>query len=641
MDILSSYKRGIEELLKRLGQDHRFYKDALTFQGRLSENIYNARKYGPSENLRFDRARILDELNSLAQQTTGTSFNKLCGIEDVDARCLRILELFDEEQLIATIVREFGEVQELEQRFVPLALCQAELPHHSFFLRRPVDKPTQRCFSPDEILDASEQILILGDAGIGKTTVLSWIALKTAILDRAEHTDGQRKEGVLLPLYVPLQRYPASTGGRHLEKLLCTIGDSLVDFRGLATLLDADEVFELLRCLPFLLLLDGLNDIPSREFDGFLEGVSILIKSCSSNRHILTSRKYRHEQIVKNLSMLVPLELTVMSFDDSEDFIRRYRSKLNLPEVSFEDFDPRIRHLGQTPLYLRFILELYAEESPLAHTNAGLISGVMQKRLEWEHIPLGMDKEDVSSVSSPAEVLEWKSLLVLAQLLRRTGGIAPCFDTGHPSLSALPLIEEVVGDRGHAQKLIDNWHQKQILRLSNGDLKFWHPVFQTFLVAVEIAQEIQKLCKEENEKQRRKRLIEMISNETQREALAMAMALIEFRTAREVVQLIIDEDTVLASMCLDNLPDAEEARAEFIRDLHKTYSVVRIDYLGIPMLIALVVIPALPLIPYIGDIIGRRISYISASVSPLILIGGTATVAILLESSRVLYGRWQ
>ena len=79
-DVFTSYETGLTHLLRRLGQDHPRYTEALTLQSRLLENIAQARRYGDTDGLKHTRAQIVDILNDLALDTLGTSFNELCGL---------------------------------------------------------------------------------------------------------------------------------------------------------------------------------------------------------------------------------------------------------------------------------------------------------------------------------------------------------------------------------------------------------------------------------------------------------------------------------------------------------------------------------------------------------------------------------
>ena len=76
-DVLTSYETGLSLLLKRLGQDHPRYTEALVFQQRLLENLAQARRYGDTETRRAERAEIFDRLNHLALKALGVTFNEL------------------------------------------------------------------------------------------------------------------------------------------------------------------------------------------------------------------------------------------------------------------------------------------------------------------------------------------------------------------------------------------------------------------------------------------------------------------------------------------------------------------------------------------------------------------------------------
>jgi hypothetical protein len=79
-DSFDAYEHRLKELLRLLGKEHPRYDEALTFQSRLLESIHAARTYGDTENLRFERNKILQELNRLALKELKQSFNELCGL---------------------------------------------------------------------------------------------------------------------------------------------------------------------------------------------------------------------------------------------------------------------------------------------------------------------------------------------------------------------------------------------------------------------------------------------------------------------------------------------------------------------------------------------------------------------------------
>jgi hypothetical protein len=80
-DPFTPYETGVNRLLEQLGRDHRRYAEVLTLETQLRENVSLARLDGDSETRRADRNRIVRELNRLALEAVGVSFNELSGQE--------------------------------------------------------------------------------------------------------------------------------------------------------------------------------------------------------------------------------------------------------------------------------------------------------------------------------------------------------------------------------------------------------------------------------------------------------------------------------------------------------------------------------------------------------------------------------
>jgi len=71
------YYHGLE-VLKRYAIDADWHQDFYLYESQLHENLGMESRYGPSEQSRRDRARILENLNLLALNNLDISFNALC-----------------------------------------------------------------------------------------------------------------------------------------------------------------------------------------------------------------------------------------------------------------------------------------------------------------------------------------------------------------------------------------------------------------------------------------------------------------------------------------------------------------------------------------------------------------------------------
>ena len=71
------YERGLDAL-KQLAEGADWHQDFTVQEAPLLENLRDERRYGPSEQTRRDRTRLVDRLNALALDHLGISFNDLC-----------------------------------------------------------------------------------------------------------------------------------------------------------------------------------------------------------------------------------------------------------------------------------------------------------------------------------------------------------------------------------------------------------------------------------------------------------------------------------------------------------------------------------------------------------------------------------
>jgi TIR domain len=72
-----NYENGLS-ILKSYAEDKDWFLTFILFESRLQENLYREKLYGSTEQIRADRAQIVDQLNQLAWEHLGKSFNDLC-----------------------------------------------------------------------------------------------------------------------------------------------------------------------------------------------------------------------------------------------------------------------------------------------------------------------------------------------------------------------------------------------------------------------------------------------------------------------------------------------------------------------------------------------------------------------------------
>ena len=84
----ASFEAGLAKLLEKYPHN----LTLLTFQARLLANMQEVRTHGDTLELRHERSRIIQELNRVAIQLLGCSFNQLCGMGVLTSNDWRILE---------------------------------------------------------------------------------------------------------------------------------------------------------------------------------------------------------------------------------------------------------------------------------------------------------------------------------------------------------------------------------------------------------------------------------------------------------------------------------------------------------------------------------------------------------------------
>lgn len=72
-----NFKLGLE-ILRDLAQYTQWYADFIVYEAALYENISSESRFGPDEQTRRERSRIVDQLNKLALEHLGVSFNDMC-----------------------------------------------------------------------------------------------------------------------------------------------------------------------------------------------------------------------------------------------------------------------------------------------------------------------------------------------------------------------------------------------------------------------------------------------------------------------------------------------------------------------------------------------------------------------------------
>lgn len=354
--MFSHYERGLTYLLKEIKSDHRFYLDVLTLQARLQENMSATRLYGDTESRRAERAEILSELNRITLSILGTPFGNLSqplvgGKLALDIR----------QQIAAYLAQDFEQTTRAPAAGLSGITLGEVLSTDGLFLA-PVWKWYQTAEANSaHIIDLlvaqmargeTEQYLLLGQAGQGKTTVMKKVY--GSLLARFRNDDSE-----VIPIYFPLREshfLATFSFGGFWEYLAHRPQNPLP--------LDYSTFVELSRRTQLILLLDGFDEATEkwtqRAINQYCASDLILsasILSCRTNFYELylvpSVIEARYDRKV---------ELLAYPFDEA---IRRYieqvtahrRSTACAQVVMAIEGKSELLDLAQRPLLLNMIID--------------------------------------------------------------------------------------------------------------------------------------------------------------------------------------------------------------------------------------------------------------------------------------------
>ncbi|MGX1884576.1 NACHT domain-containing protein [Streptomyces sp. NPDC055287] len=338
----------------------------------------------------------------------------------------------------------------------------------------------------DQALADHERVLLRGEAGSGKTTLVQWLAVSAA---RRNVTDRMGYLHDRIPFVLPLR-----TLTRHGERLpapkdfLTAIGSPLAGEQ------PAGWESRVLRAGRGLVLVDGIDEIPEHERARTRAWLSDLIDACPGNRWLVTSRPSAVREDWLAGEDFTELTLSPMSPADVAAFIRRWHTAARTGSAdedaalaSYEQqllaavrAQPDLGRLATNPLMCGLICALHRDRRgflPLGRKD--LYSAALSMLL------VRRDRERDMGVPELREEPQIQLLQRLAYWLIRNGRTVMDRSRAESIITdALPAVPEMAA-LGDAKAVFDHFlHRSGLLRRpSPGTVDFVHRTFQDFLGA--------------------------------------------------------------------------------------------------------------------------------------------------------------
>ena len=205
-----------------------------------------------------------------------------------------------------------------------------------------------------DVVTKNRKLMILGLPGAGKSTFLKRLALY--------HLDTPLGDENVLPVYLRLR----TVSSKRFESLLAAIHKECSEH--IPQL--ASKVEDILKEGKLLILLDGLDEVSSKEFDFVYKGIEEILNRYPNNRFIITCRTKSFSEYKFN--SFVDVELAQFSTKQIELMSMRWfeSREIELPDGSFlsgENFledlknNPSVFELASNPLILTYLLYNYEQ----------------------------------------------------------------------------------------------------------------------------------------------------------------------------------------------------------------------------------------------------------------------------------------
>ena len=171
----------------------------------------------------------------------------------------------------------------------------------------------------ERALASQTKVLVVGDAGSGKTTILKWLAVTAA---RGDFEDPLTEWNDCVPFLVSLRRYPDGNlpePGRFIDEVARNLGADM----------PKGWVNELMRSGRALVLVDGIDELrPGRPRLAARDWLSELTGDFPEARYVVTSRPTAVEKEWSVLRDFTGTELQPMSSSDVKVFATQWHAAM-------------------------------------------------------------------------------------------------------------------------------------------------------------------------------------------------------------------------------------------------------------------------------------------------------------------------
>ena len=344
----------------------------------------------------------------------------------------------------------------------------------------------------------TDNLVILGEPGSGKSTSLASLVLKSSYKFRKNNTD-------LLPVWISLSSVQVNS---NIKSLFTGCNEIYTESRDKERL-EKDDIVDYLYTKMIkgevLLLLDGLDEIEGCELTTIRNHISKIVNT-TKTRTIVTCRLFDYRELSPIRKIPINREIQLLPYNEKEQ--EKYIKQWYIASVSIGRFNPiqaeelentllryikkkELKELGQTPLLLTLLILVHSKEAKLPDAKAVLcdkaISYMLEDSAKWRIREASKSIVATPPIKALAVEVAYKSYSTIG-LDNNKKNVEITYDLineissnicnkmkSSDTSKSVPLKEDLTNRliKGHGL----------LLNIGNHKYKFSHKFFQEFLVS--------------------------------------------------------------------------------------------------------------------------------------------------------------
>jgi HEAT repeat protein len=386
---------------------------------------------------------------------------------------------------------------------------------------------------------AGEHVLLVGRPGSGKSTALARLLLEEAALTPSPSPKfgrgEQDEERGRIPVLVEL-RYWTESGvlgliQGFLRSLPTQVGLSPVE-------VDRTTLEELLRSNRFLLLMDGLNELPS---EAARLDVQRFRREFPRVAIVFTTRDL---SVGGDFGIEKKLEMQALTETQMRDFVMAYCPEQS--EAMLRQLGGRLREFGSTPLLLWMLCGLFQQTGEIPENLGGV----------FRAFTTGYEQHLKADVVAEVDRRWWAGLLqeLAARMVIGDGSVELRVAIDRSEVEA--IFTAFLRDResqaaGAARKALDDLLRHHLIQTNGAQVEFRHQLIQEYYAAEWLLRQVKGLDDATLQQ-------DYLNYLKWTEPVALMLALVEDEdVAVRVVELALDVDLMLGARL------AGEVRSDF------------------------------------------------------------------------------